>query len=214
MNNIKKTILTFTISAVALSANNYHDTYSVEVDLVGNPVVKEKPENVYPKTVKEKNGIKIIGDDLDVKTISIKEARKLLRKKNISLDKTHKHITILKNTKDEVVYVAKNLTKSEINLIENLIKSGKQKNIAKVNHIIKTQDKKNNNSFIGNVKEKILMNKKVKEKHIEVVEVDVLAGKSDISLKNSNDAVLDELEKNNEHTKKQKYKLIGTKPKH
>ena len=98
--------------------------YSEEVDINGKPIhnkVVKDIYNAYPKAIKEKNGVTIVGDDLDVKSISIKEAEKLLRKKNISLNKKHSGITILTNTKGEVVYIGRNLTPSEIEKQKQII---------------------------------------------------------------------------------------------
>jgi len=106
-----------------LSANTIHITnaYSQELDLNEKELPAKKIQ--FAKTVKEKNGIRIVGDDLDVKTLSIKEARKLLKSKNITVDKKHKKITILKNTKGQVVYIGKNMTPKEVQKVKDNIEA-------------------------------------------------------------------------------------------
>lgn len=159
------------------------ETYSEEVDVNGNTVYNTEviKDDDYPKTVREKGNITIIGDDLNVKKISIKEAEKLLKKSNISKNSKHPNITILKNTKGEVVYVGKNLTDKEVQRIKEVI-AAKKKLPANTFH--QTYNPYGSIT-IGNKEEK----KNVPEKKISTVEpikIEVTETKNQIVIPDNN----------------------------
>ena len=71
-------------------------------------------EQQFAQVVTERNGIRIIGDDIDVKRMSIKEAEELLGQKDIAKLYLHRDIDIIKNAKGEVVYVGHNLNEKDL----------------------------------------------------------------------------------------------------
>lgn len=164
----KKNILTVLLLASVQSVlfAQISTAYSEEVDINGKPVcnlVKKDIYNAYPKAIKEKNGVTIVGESLDIKSMSIKEAEQLLKKKNITIDKKHKNITILKNTKNEVVYIGKNLTPAEIENQKNIIqkREDSMKNAESISLFLANDKelivnkKDNSNTAVNHLKSKI-----------------------------------------------------------
>ena len=83
----------------------------------------------FSKTTKEKEGITIVGNNIDIKHMSIKDAEVLLKKPNMRINPTPKDITIIKNTKGEIVYIAQGISAVEAETIQKRVSSPTYKSI-------------------------------------------------------------------------------------